>query len=67
MEISRNYENMEVCMVNMNVCMCPNMCSMVMLDFVLYYSCAYGGIYIRNERWMNLMEYGNIGCSRVVY
>ena len=31
-----------------------------MLSFMLYFSCAYDGIYIGNERWMNLMEYGNI-------
>ena len=53
---------MEVCMVSVEACMWPNSCSVIMLSFMLCFSCAYDGIYIGNERWMNLMEYGNIVC-----
>ena len=35
------------------------------LNFMLYSSCGYDGIYIGSESWMNLVEVGNIGVSRV--
>ena len=64
--MSRKDRNMEVCMVSVEACMWPNSCSVIMLSFMLYFSCAYDGIYIGNERWMNLMEYGNIDVGCVV-
>ena len=47
--MSRNYENMEVGMLNGNACMWPNVCSIVMLNFMLYFGCGYCGICIGNE------------------
>ena len=37
--MSRICGNMEGCKVGVYVCIWPNICSMAMLNFMLYYSC----------------------------